>query len=290
MQDDTQASGDAGAEQVPATDETKTTAPAPSGGDAPTDDDRKAEATADSGETQDTAEADDEHDDDSEDEAPKKRRRSGSERLKRRVAELEAQIASAVAPRGDGDDAIDAAIRAELGNPPQESDYADWLAYQQALSAYETAKLVLRPQMRARATEAVSRRDALLRESIDDFEDRVADVRKSLPDYDAVINSPSVRPVPPHVLDLIIGSEKGPLLAYHLAKNAQVASRLSSMSPVQAAMEIGRLEARVSLPKATATKAPPPTSPPKGGASAAFDQASASMDDYIAWRRKGGGA
>ena len=93
-----------------------------------------------------------------------------------------------------------------------------------------------------------------------------------LPDYAEVVGQSDV-PAAPHVLESILDSDVGPQLAYHLAKHPDVAERLNAMTPVQAAREIGRLEAAVTGPVAAqptppakrTTTAPAPINPVRGG-------------------------
>ncbi len=101
------------------------------------------------------------------------------------------------------------------------------------------------------------------------YQERVSTALDAMPDYEEVVGASDV-PAAPHVLESILDSEQGPQLAYHLAKNPDVAERLNAMTPVQAAREIGRLEAQLEKPKADTTppkrttSAPPPINPVRG--------------------------
>lgn len=66
-------------------------------------------------------------------------------------------------------------------------------------------------------------------------------------------------PVSPAMAEAIIGSEFGPQVNYHLAKHPDIAARIAQMSDFDAAREIGRLEATVSVKKPSISEAPPPT-------------------------------
>jgi hypothetical protein len=103
---------------------------------------------------------------------------------------------------------------------------------------------------------------------VDDHEDRLDDLEKRLPGSKAKIDGATNAKVAPHIARLILESDKSALLQLHLAERPDKLAELNRMSPVQAAREAGRLEARLSLPKPrTETKAPPPVRSPKGGAS-----------------------
>jgi len=72
---------------------------------------------------------------------------------------------------------------------------------------------------------------------------------------------------PKETLELVYGLENSPAVAHHIAKDFELADRISRMSPLNAALEIGRLEARLSAPKAKpVSNAPSPTPTIGGGA------------------------
>jgi hypothetical protein len=104
----------------------------------------------------------------------------------------------------------------------------------------------------AREKAAAEKKQAQTR--VTTWNERVIEARKSIPDYDAVMAASDV-PVAEHVLDELRESELGPQLAYHLDKNPDVAEKLNTMNPRQAAREIGRLEAKL---LGTASASPDP--------------------------------
>lgn len=106
-------------------------------------------------------------------------------------------------------------------------------------------------------------------------------------DFDAIALNPEL-PISPAVGGLIKASDAGPDVLYHLGMHPEIAAQISSLPPVLAAMEIGRIAATINAPRPkTATAAPAPTSPVKGSAVASKDPASMSMEEYIAARRDG---
>ncbi len=96
----------------------------------------------------------------------------------------------------------------------------------------------------------------------------------------------------PHVVRrLHKAGEKGPVLAYQLAKDPDLTERLNAMSAEDAAVEIANLQAKATLPeRKTQTKAPAPLSRLNGGAAAtATVHDLAKSDDataYVEARRK----
>lgn len=250
------------------------------------EDDANTETEDEDGADEADSDASDEEGD--EDDQPKRKRRTGSERLRRRIEALEAENQSLRSrPQVDGAD-LEKAVLAEIGEPPKESDYPDYLAFERAMIAYEADKrAVTREVKRTMASQAAS--DAARQaEVFEAYDDRLEQAEKALPGLKATIAKADVQ-IRQHVVGLIVESEKGPLIAHHLAKNPSKAAELNRMPPLAAAREIGRLEARLSLPKPkTTTSAPPPITPPRGSAAPAKDPSKMSNAEYRAWRRKGG--
>ncbi len=181
----------------------------------------------------------------------------------------------------------------ETAKAPREEDFnGDWGKYVAATAAYEAAKAV-KDTLHADKQEANKSRAAELQsEVMADFEERADAFKAKATDFDEVINKfmEAGGKFSDPVRDLVMDSEKGPELAYFLAKNPKVVQNLNSLNPLQAAKQLGALEASLSRPQARATKAPPPIKPPSGGASPPTTlEALAKSDDasaYAAMRRK----
>jgi hypothetical protein len=144
--------------------------------------------------------------------------------------------------------------------PKLEDFNYDEAAYQAALFQHvkDEAARVARAELqqeRAREQEQAKKQT---------FRQRETDFSKENPDYLAVTRDPSL-PFTRELVELTSESEKGPEILYHLAKNRDLAERIAGLSPVAAAREIGRLEAKfekpASAPKPAVSKAPPP--PPR---------------------------
>jgi hypothetical protein len=225
-----------------------------------------------------------------EDGQPRRRKRTGSERAKRReefllnelrererrLEELERQ-----SPKGDGD---------KKDEPPKEEEFnGDWTAYVAARAAYEAGKAVEgklsareRSRDEQRQVEAKRERDLAHLERIDE-------ARESITDFDQVMGTMKGVTVREDVLEEIKSSDKSPLIAYHLAKNPDKLRELNSMSARELAREIGRLEGSLRMPAGKKqTGAPPPPTHLKGGAAPAVDLAKVDMETYVAMRKAEG--
>lgn len=92
--------------------------------------------------------------------------------------------------------------------------------------------------------------------------------------------------------DLLIESEVGPALLYNLAKLEQDDpaewDRIAGLSPRRQVAELGKLEAKATMPAARTTKAPAPARPATGGRTAATDLEKMSQDEYEAHRKTQG--
>ena len=107
-------------------------------------------------------------------------------------------------------------------------------------------------------------------ERINNFEQRASTFRATQADFDEVAKSPQVSDIygkAPHLADIVESSEAGPEIAYYFGNNPDVAANIASMPPYKAAIEIGKLEAKVlTAPKPkNITQAPTPINPVGGG-------------------------
>lgn len=213
--------------------------------------------------------------DDEDDDRPKKRR-SGLDRLKRQNQALREELEtlrSRAIPAEDSD-AFRALVEREVGAAPKEADYADWFDYQAAKQAYEADKRVVARELRKEAARNSSTERERRAEVVETFKELSREAAKTIADFTETINKAGDMRAQPHVRDLIVESDKGPLLQYHFAKNPADLRRINELSPVSAAKEIGKLEARLSLAKPkTATSANPPLSRPSGTAAPSSGEA-----------------
>ena len=157
--------------------------------------------------------------------------------------------------------------RAQAGQQPQEPEapkpapkptpdqFDDYGAYVEALTDWKAeskAREVLDAREKAKADKAAADQRAST------FAERQEAARKQLADYDDVVGN-SDTPIAQHVTEILLDSDLGPQLAYHLATHPELADQLNAMSPTAAARELGRLEARLGTPVSTADTTTAPT-------------------------------
>lgn len=211
------------------------------------------------------------------------KRESGYKRMKRRALIAEAQLANArlkeVGTKAATDD-----------KAPKEEDFnGDWGKYIAATAAHEAAKAVKGSLAEDRQAAEQDRAAKLNQEVLADFEERTEAFKTKAKDFDDVVSGYVAKggKFSDAVRELVMDSDVGPQLTYHLAKNPVIANKLNALSPLQAAKEIARLEDSLSKPSTKATSAVPPVKAPKGGSTGNFDPNTASMEEYIAKRNAG---
>lgn len=169
--------------------------------------------------------------------------------------------------------------------PTLEAHGYDEQKYQAAFLEYAKAEARREAQEALKAERAREQAEA----KAQSFKTREAEFLKATPDYQSVVYDPTT-PISPVMAEIIAESDVGPQLAYHLAKNREVARALYNLPPTAAARELGKIEARLSQPKPEAPRiptAPPP--PPRVDAvepEVNRDPDKMSMNDWLKWREK----
>lgn len=222
------------------------------------------------------------------DDEPKRLTRN--QRLQRKAARLSTMVAEQAA---ELEKLRQTSAKSDAESEPKETDYnGDWTKFQADYAAWKAAKTVSAKFEEREQRDAESRLRERRQEAADEFIERSEHIKAGVPDFDAVIGAyeKSGGKFAPHVIEELMESGKGPMLAYTLAKDPSLAAQLNALSPRDAAREIGRLEAKVALPQPKRqTQAPAPMSTVKGGASPAQDLASLAKSDdvsgYVAARR-----
>lgn len=115
-----------------------------------------------------------------------------------------------------------------------------------------------------KAQELISQREAQREwQSIEDaYHERVEAAMEKYSDFDEVARNPNL-PVTQVMADAIKASDVGPDVAYYLGSNPKEAARISRLSPLLQAKEIGKIEVKVTSepPVKKTTSAPAPITP-----------------------------
>lgn len=150
----------------------------------------------------------------------------------------------------------------ETSNKPKVDDFSTHDEYVEALTDWKLDQKLASEKQR-------QREDALQTEAktkLDKHSERVNRFAKAHVDWDEVIEGVANTQLSLTVQESIIDSEQGPELMYELAKNPKELARICSLSPIAAAREIGKIEARFSKPSEPSElkikpKAPAPITP-----------------------------
>lgn len=149
----------------------------------------------------------------------------------------------------------------------QFDSYEEWV---RAEAAYEARKVAREERQR----EEEERRKSFEKDSRErderERQQRWASLRrlgqKKYADFDETISDDLTITEP--MAQAISESELGHEIAYFLGKNPEEAERISDLSPIRQQIEIGKLEAKLSISNPRTSTAPPPINPLKGGGKA----------------------
>jgi hypothetical protein len=166
-----------------------------------------------------------------------------------------------------------------------------------AIDAYNDARAeAAKEDARAAAREVIeAEREATRTEQANkSWKTKESEFLKSKPDYaQKVYRDPQYGGpiITKEMGEIMLASEYGPAIAYHLADNVEKAALIAQMSPMDQAREIGKIEAKLELakapPKPAVSQAPPPVNK-VDSADAQAEKSPAEMTDkeFDRWRKK----
>ena len=115
-----------------------------------------------------------------------------------------------------------------------------------------------------KAEELIAKREAAKQQSavLESYQEREEQAREKYDDFEQVAYNPKL-PITNVMAETIQSSDIGPELAYYLGSNPKDAERISRMTPLSQAKEIGKIEAKLASepPVKRTTSAPAPISP-----------------------------
>jgi hypothetical protein len=169
---------------------------------------------------------------------------------------------------------IDAMIGKRLAREQRkwERDQANRQAETQVLRAaptatadqFESTEAYAEALALQKAEELIAKREAAKQQSqvLESYHDLEEEARTKYDDFEQVAYNPKL-PVTNVMAETIQSSEIGPELAYYLGSNPKEADRISRMTPLGQAKEIGKIEAKLvsAPPVKKTTSAPAPISP-----------------------------
>lgn len=211
----------------------------------------------------------------SDEEAEKPRRKRGAEA---RIQELVAKQHEAEREN----ERLRSQLEGNTGAPTvdQFDDYEDYLSARVRFD-------VRQEQLKEAAAQQQAVEQEIAQQRVMAFQEKVDSAKQEYPDFEAVAFSPEVTPyITQSVGQAVMSTERSADVAYWLGKHPQTAAELARMSPIEAALEIGRIEAALPTPRKVSA-APEPIKPVTGGHDGGqIDPQDMSTEQWIAWRRK----
>jgi len=190
------------------------------------------------------------------------------------VAESTPEVAETQPAKTFSQEELDAAIGKRLAREQRkwERDQAQRQSEQQTLRAaptasadqFESTEAYAEALALQKAEELIAKREAAKQQSqvLESYHDLEEEARTKYDDFEQVAYNPKL-PVTNVMAEAIQSSEIGPELAYYLGSNPKEADRISRMTPLGQAKEIGKIEAKLvsAPPVKKTTSAPAPISP-----------------------------
>jgi len=169
---------------------------------------------------------------------------------------------------------LDAAIGKRLAREQRkwERDQAQRAAEMQALRAapiqsadqFESTEAYADALAYQKAEQLIAQREAAKQQTqvLESYHEKEEEARNKYEDFEQVAYNPKL-PITNVMAEAIQSSDIGPELAYHLGTNPKEAERISRLSPLGQAKEIGRIEAKLASdpPVKRTSSAPAPISP-----------------------------
>ena len=166
---------------------------------------------------------------------------------------------------------------------PKLEDFDDYGKYARAVAKWEIKQA--KSEMASSSQEEINR--VLRMRQEDDFRGRLEAYSEKNEDFEEAVQevAPLIRGA---ALEALMDSRHAPEIIHHLAKNPEDAERLSTLSPLAAAREIGKIEARLeNKPSRKTTSAPPPAKTVTGNTNVSKKLEDMDMKAFIKARRAG---
>ena len=175
---------------------------------------------------------------------------------------------------------------------PDPEQYKNAAEYFEALTDWKVDQKEKAREFQAKAAQAKTEQE----KTLSGFRERTKEFKKTVTDFDDVLADVDHIPLSAAMQDLFVSSDHGHQLLYELAKDPAEYERVTKMSPLQAARELGKREAKLSVKaseepiETKTTKAPPPIKPVgKASTVSTKDPGEMSYRDYVEWHKRTGG-
>jgi hypothetical protein len=168
-------------------------------------------------------------------------------KLTGKIRDLETQLAQKPSAAAEPEQAKPEAKPA-VATPPGKPQLASFETYEDFVEALADWKAEQREQKKAQVEKT--------KQSQTEWQKRIADAKTRYEDWDEVVNEATDVPVTPHMQQTIFEMEHGPDVVHYLASNPEEAKRISKLSPLSQARELGKIEDKVAASEEPPEKKP----------------------------------
>jgi hypothetical protein len=175
---------------------------------------------------------------------------------------------------------------ATSGEPVREQ-FEDYEKYTAALARYEAKQeakaLFEEAQKTQREATQKLEQERTSQQVQREYHKRQTEVAKAIPDFYEVMEDADIS-VPNHVLDMVMRMPDGPTIAYHMAKQPDLAKQFWDQPPYMHGIILGQLSATLKgTPKVSTAPAP---GKPAASKPAASNSPPTDPEQYFAWAEK----
>lgn len=171
---------------------------------------------------------------------------------------------------------------------PERQNYADDVTFIEELADWKAGQRIEKTISEREQQSRQSEYQRELQSVVSTHEKRVEAIRATNPDYDEIVGAQDLN-ISKAMAEAIVLSENGPKLALYLGKNPEVSDRIARMHPSLAGIELGKLEAKLSVtPAKTLSNAPAPMKSVISGRALVKDLESASQEEFEKELKKAG--
>lgn len=219
----------------------------------------------------------------------RKPKRGGfQKKLERKDAEI-ARLREELATKSAGTPKQD--FPSETGAPakPKMDDFNTYQEYEEAKDKYYEDLADYKADQKVSKAFQTRDQQSQIQQKNATYEQKVAEFAKETPDFkQSLDNLFAEYEIPETMVSAVIDSDMGPEVAYYIAKNPEIAERMTHMGILQLNKEIGKIEAKLEMSKkpeaAVTTKAPRPISPVSKSSSTTKDPSEMPYEDYVKFR------
>lgn len=174
----------------------------------------------------------------------------------------------------------------EAKEAPKQDDYEDYDDYLVAKAEYNVEQKLRAENAKKTAEQKEAERNQKQQQNQQNFNTHAEKAREKYDDFDTVALNPTL-PTSDAMYESIVESDMGAEVLYYLGQHMDEAYGIAQMSDLSAAREIGRIEAKLSLPQSkTVSDAPEPIESIGSKESVSTDMESLPINDWMAKRNK----